>query len=323
MFRISGELTAASDEIIERAELEELVTALLGENRKAELERKGEVLAAYTVGDICRVRVCVFRQRGSYAMTMRLLPLEIPNPSELLLPAALSEWKHKKSGLILIAGMAGSGKSTTLASVVKSLAAAENKTVVTAERTLEYLYADSPSVVYQREIGRDAVSGAAIVHTALQQDIDIVAVAEPEDVTVVEQSLLAAETGQLVFLVVAAGSVSGAIEELTAHFPAQQQERVRKRIANVLIGVTVQKLLPRADGTGRVAAFAVMQTTPAIRNLIREDKMEQLTAMMQSEGKEDMNTMDDAIYEMYMKSRISAKNAVLYAEDSVTMMSKI
>lgn len=322
MFRVNGELQPEdADERVGAEEIGKLASTLLNERQITELKKRGEVSGVCSIEDICRVRVTVFRQKGTYAMTMRLLPPVIPEPSELLLPVAVSDWSHQKSGLVIIAGMSGSGRSTTLASVLHSLASSENKTVVTAERLLEYLHTDSASVFYQREIGRDSSSGEEIIRSARKQDIDVAAVMEPENREVIMQSLLAAETGQLVFLNVSAGSVSGVIETLTDYFPSEQQEGIRKRIAAVLLGITVQKLLPKADGTGRVAAFAVLQTTPAVRNLIRENKMEQLTAMMQSG--EEMCTMDDAIYELYMKSRISVKTAVLYAENQDDMLSKI
>ena len=322
MLRVNGTLTPASDDWIEAGEIEELVAAVLGETQRAELKKTGQVLETYSAAGLCRVRVCVFRQRSSYAMTMRLLSEEIPKTKDLLLPEQLSAWAAQKSGLILIAGTAGSGRSTTLASVLSHVASQQGRVIVTAEKPVEYIYPPDFSVIYQREIGRDGLSGGDIVRMAMKQDADIVA-AEPESAAAVAQSLLAAQTGQLVFLTVAAGSAAGAIEELTAYFPAEHQARVRKQIAGALLGITLQKLLPKADGAGRVAAFAVVQGTPAVQNLIREDKMEQLSAAMHTDGSAGMCTMDDAIYELYMKSRISPQTAIDYADDSAAMRAKV
>ncbi len=322
MLRVNGALVAASDERIESGEIEELVAAVLGEAQRAELKKTGQVLETYGVADLCRARVCVFGQKSTYAMTMRLLTESIPEAKDLLLPEQMFSWAGQKSGLILIAGTTGSGRSTTLASVLSCLAATKGKVIVTAEKPLEYIYPNGSSVVYQREIGKDGLSGGDIVRLAMKQNADVVA-AEGEDADTVAQGLLAAQTGQLVFLIVAAGSAAGAVEELTAYFPTEQQARIRKKIAGVLLGITLQKLLPKADGAGRVAAFAIVQGTPAVQNLIREDKMEQLTAAMHTDGSAGMCTMDDAIYELYMKSRISPQTAIDYADDAGAMRAKV
>lgn len=323
MFRIDGRLVQMSEEKVEPYEVEKLIEPMLTEDQRAELEKKGELDFAYSVPGFNRLRVNVFRQRGTYAMALRLLSFEIPTPKSLGVPDSVVELTAKKRGLVLVTGATGSGKSTTLASLIGVIAQNYAKTIITLEDPIEYLHPHNKSMVLQRAIGYDSMSYANALKAALRQDPDVILVGEMRDLETISTAITAAETGHLVFSTLHTNSAAASIDRMIDVFPPYQQQQIRIQLAGVLEGIVAQQLLPRQNSVGRIAAFEVLLANPAVRNLIREGKAYQLPSVLQTSRKEGMQTMDDAIYDLYMKSDISSETAISYAQDPAGMKQKV
>lgn len=323
MFRVDGKLVRMSDESVPPYAIEKMIDPMLNEAQKEELERAGELDFAYSIPGFQRLRVNVFRQRGTYAMAIRILSFEIPEPKKLGLPQAVIDLTARKRGLVLVTGATGSGKSTTLAALIREIAENYEKSIITLEDPIEYLHQHGKSMVIQREIGYDSHSYASALRAALRQDPDVILVGEMRDIETISIAITAAETGHLVFSTLHTNSASEAIDRIIDVFPPYQQQQIRVQLAGVLKGVVAQQLLPKQNSSGRVAAFEVMLANPAVSNLIREGKTYQLLSMIQTNRKEGMQTMDDAIYELYMKSYIDSDTAVSYAQDPAGMKQKV
>ena len=303
MFRIDGDLIPMSEEKIKPYEIEEMIKPMLTTEQLEVLEREGELDFAHSIAGFNRVRVNVFRQRGTYAMALRILSFEIPSPKDLGVPEAVVNLTSKKRGMVLVTGATGSGKSTL-------------------EDPIEYLHGHGKGMVLQREIGYDSMSYANAVRAALRQDPDVILVGEMRDLETISIAITAAETGHLVFSTLHTNSAASAVDRMIDVFPPFQQQQIRVQLAGVLEGVVAQQLLPRQEG-GRVAAYEVMLAVPAIRNLIREEKSFQIPSIIQTNKKMGMQTMDDAIYDLYMKSYITAETAISFAHDAAGMSQKI
>lgn len=322
MYRIDGELVPASEERIKPYEIEELISPMLTDDQKAELQKNGELDFAYSIAGFNRVRFNVFRQRGTYAIALRILSFEIPDAKKLGIPNAVLDLANRKRGLVLVTGATGSGKSTTLASLIHIIATTYAKTIITLEDPIEYLHAHNKSMVLQREVGYDTLSYANALRAALREDPDVILVGEMRDLETIGIAITAAETGHLVFSTLHTNNAAATIDRIIDVFPPYQQQQTRVQLAGVIEGIIAQQLLPK-EGGGRVASYEVMLATPAIRNLIREGKGFQIPSMIQTNKKMGMQTMDDAIYDLYMKSLISAETAVSFAQDSVGMSQKV
>lgn len=322
MYRIDGELVPASEERIKPYEIEELVSPMLTDEQKAELQKNGELDFAYSIAGFNRVRFNVFRQRGTYAIALRILSFEIPDAKKLGIPNAVLDLANRKRGLVLVTGATGSGKSTTLAALIHIIATTYAKTIITLEDPIEYLHSHNKSMVLQREVGYDTMSYANALRAALREDPDVILVGEMRDLETIGIAITAAETGHLVFSTLHTNSAAATIDRIIDVFPPYQQQQTRVQLAGVLEGIIAQQLLPK-EGGGRVAAYEVMLATPAIRNLIREGKGFQIPSMIQTNKKIGMQTMDDAVYDLYMKSLISADTAVSFAQDPTGMSQKV
>ena len=286
-----------------------------------ELERLGELDFAYSFPGFSRVRVNAFRQRGTYGMAMRILSFQIPSPQQLGLPRSVVDLTNRKRGLVLVTGATGSGKSTTLASLINVIAENYAKNIITLEDPIEYLHKHKKSIVNQREVGSDTQSYANAVRAALRQDPDVILVGEMRDLETIATAITAAETGHLVFSTLHTNSAADAIDRIIDVFPPHQQQQIRIQFASVIEGVIAQQLLPRTDG-GRVAAFEVLLANNAVRNLIREGKSFQILSMIQTGKKEGMQSMDDAIFELLLANYITRDVAVNFAHDQGSMMEK-
>lgn len=322
MFRIDGELVPMSEEMMKSFEIEEMIKSMLTPEQEEKLERQGELEFAYSIENSYRVRINVFRQRGTYAVALRILSLEIPEPKELGIPEAVIDLTMRKRGLVLITGAVGSGKTTTAASLIENIAKHYKKTIITLEDPIEYLYKHRESMVLQREIGDDSMSYANALRAALRQDTDVILVGELRDLETVSLAVEAAETGHLVFSTLPMNSAAAAVDRMIDVFPPHQQQQIRVRLAEVLEGVVAQQLLPK-EGGGRVAAYEVLLAIPAVQNLIREEKSFQIPSIIQNNEKIGMQTMDDAIYDLFMKSYIDAETAIKFAHDARGMEQKI
>lgn len=323
MFRIDGKLVRMSEDVVPPYAVEKMLESMLDEEQYAALEQAGELDFAYSIPGFQRLRVNVFRQRGTYAMAIRILSFEIPDPRKLGLPQSVIDLTNKKRGLVLVTGATGSGKSTTLASLISTIAKEQEKSIITLEDPIEYLHKHGKSMVMQREIGYDSKSYANALRAALRQDPDVILVGEMRDLETISTAITAAETGHLVFSTLHTNSAPAAIDRIIDVFPPHQQQQIRVQLAGVLKGVVAQQLLPRVNSSGRVAAFEVMLANPAVCNLIREGKIYQIPSVIQTSRKEGMQMMDDAIYELYMKSYINSDTAVSYAQDPAGMKQKV
>lgn len=321
LLRVDGELLSLEGEKIEPFWIEALIGMILTDDQKEILKNKKELEIGYSIPECCRLRVNLFRQRGTYAMAARLLPLTVPTPQKLGIPETVTELAEKKSGLILVTGTAGSGVTTTLAALVEKIAENETKAIVTIEEPVEYLYAQGKSMILQREVGADSISYAEALRTAARQDTDVIVIGKLQDSETVSLALAAAEAGCLVLAAAGENSVEAALERLVNYDETEKQ--ICRRLARVFVGSTAQKLLPRCDGEGRVAAFEVVAANPVVRGLIEEGKIQQLSSILVSDEKREMQTLDDAIYDLYMKSCISADTAIAYARDPDDMRRKV
>ena len=323
MFRIDGVLRPMSEENMEASQIAGFVETLLDVEAMQELERVGELEYAYSMTDTVRLRINIYCERGTYAMALRLLPMEIPTPERLGIPDAVVRLTEKKRGLVIVTGTTGSGKTTTLASLIDQIAQNEVRTIITLEEPIEYVHKHNKSVVVQREIGHDSMSYKAALRAAVRQDADVICVGEIRDAETLAMALEAAGTGHLVFLVMHANNVVSAVEQMVERFLPHQQQQIRMQLSEVLQGVVAQQLLPKQDVSGRVAAFEVLLSEPNVSNLIKENKLHQMQTLIQAKGKQGMQTMDDAIYNLYLMSAISSDTAIRYAQDPTGMKEKV
>ncbi|MCI5857938.1 MAG: type IV pilus twitching motility protein PilT [Agathobacter sp.] len=323
MLRIDGELIPQSEFILKPKEIDDILRPVMTEEQFAQLEKIGELDFAFSVPGFSRIRANVFRQRGTYAAALRILSYEVPQPETLGIPKSVVDLTLKRRGLVLVTGATGSGKSTTLASLIEIIANRDRKNIITLEDPIEYLHSNKKAIVSQREIGCDTGSYASALRAALRQDPDVILVGEMRDLETISTAITAAETGHLVFSTLHTNSAADAIDRMIDVFPPHQQQQIRIQLAGVLEGVIAQQLMPRSDTSGRVAAFEVLLANSAVRNLIREGKSFQLPSIIQTSKKEGMQTMDDAITNIFYRNQISTLTAITYAHDSEAMQSKL
>ena len=322
-YRIDGVLAPIEGERLTPQMLEELLMPLMDVRHRGELQDNGQTDFAYAIPGVGRFRVNVFKQRGTLASVMRSLPFNIPEPEQLGIPAEVVEMTSRKRGLVLVTGPTGSGKSTTLASLLHVINRTYPYHIITLEDPIEYLHRHDKSVVNQREIGSDSTDYAQALRAALREDPDVILVGEMRDLETISTAITAAETGHLVFSTLHTIGADKTIDRIIDVFPPNQQQQIRIQLASVLECVVSQQLLKKADGSGRVAALEVLFANNAVRNLIRESKTYQIASIMQTNKRAGMQTMDDALYDLYMRKLIDADNAVTYAQDPVSMNKKV
>ncbi len=321
--RVNGELIELEGEPLLSKDTKELLLSIVPKGYGEILEEHGEVDFAYGFPGLGRCRANLFKQRGSYAAAIRLVGTKIPEAKELGIPASVLSLTEKKKGMVLVTGPAGSGKSTTLASLADRINSSRNAHVITLEDPIEYIHSHKKAMVNQREIGLDTQSYAKGLKAALREDPDVVFVGELEDLDTISTAITAAETGHLVFSSLHTMGAAAAVERIVDVFPASQQQQVRVQLASVLEAVISQQLIPAVDKKGRVAAYEVMYATAAVKTLIREGKNHQILAAMQTSRKAGMQSMDDAIYELYLNRRISAESALEFAQDAAALKRKL
>ena len=260
-----------------------------------------------------RFRVNAYKQRGTFGMALRIIPLEIPSMESLGLPAVLNDLARLPRGLILVTGPTGSGKSTTLASMIDQINKERNCHILTLEDPLEYLHKHQKAIVNQREIGSDSLSFSNALRAALREDPDVILVGEMRDLETISIAITAAETGHLVLSTLHTNGAAKTIDRVVDVFPPHQQQQVKVQLASVIQAVISQQLLPKGDGKGRVAALEIMVATPAIRNLIREGKNYQIDTAIQTGAALRMQTMDSALTNLYKRGIITKEVALTQA----------
>jgi twitching motility protein PilT len=321
--RINGELVDMGFDKLSPEDTETLIMPIVPSRLKEKLITNGEVDFSYSIAGLGRYRVNVFKQRGSFALVIRIINMTIPSPEALGLASSVVDLAKKKRGLILVTGPTGSGKSTTLSSLIDVINTNQNNHIITLEDPIEYIHRHKKSVVNQREVGIDSLSFASALRAALREDPDVILVGEMRDLETIEIAITAAETGHLVLSTLHTIGATSTIDRIIDVFPPHQQQQIRIQLSAVLEAVISQQLIPTLDGKGRVAAFEIMHSIPAIRNLIREGKSHQITSFIQTNKRIGMQTMDDAVFELYLKGRISSEQAMLFAQDISTMERKL
>lgn len=323
MFRVNGKMTAVEGGNVQAADMKKIVKELLETGQIEELEQEGEVDTAVSVGDFSRIRVNIYKQQGTYGVALRILSSTIPKPEELNLPKSILELTKENKGLVLITGEAGNGKTTTMASLLDYIAKRDTKHIITIENPIEYLIPSGSSLVSQREIGSDTKSYAKAVKAALRQDPDVIFIGELSDVDTITEAIAAAESGHLVFSSLYTNRTEDTLHRLIDIFPTHRRQQIRVQLADVLKGVVAQQLLPRCDMDARNAVFEIMLADKEMQTLLREDRIEQISSLMEKKNAVGMQTMDDAILSAYMKSRISGDTAVGYASNTERMRQRI
>lgn len=323
LFRIDGELVPLPDRYFKPYEIDSMLDTMLSSNQMKELKERGELDFAYSITGFSRIRINVFRQRNTYAMSLRLLLVDIPDPTELGLPKPVVDLTNLSKGLVLVTGSVSTGKSTTIAALIEQIANTYTKSIITVEDPIEYLLKHGRSMVLQREIGTDTKSYHAALEAALRQDSDVIFVGELQDMETIQMAILAAETGHLVISSLHTNNTVDSLYRLIEVFPPHQQQQIRVQLSMVLECIITQQLMPRMNSEGRVAAFEIMLKNPSIQEAIKGNKIQQIPQLMQRFQGAGMSLMDDAIYELYMRSRISAETAVKYAYDRSLMEQKV
>ena len=300
-----------------------IITPILTQTQADTLNRKGEIDFSYSIAKAGRYRVNAYKQRGTISAAIRLVGTEIPKPSDLGIPKSVVDLINRQRGLVLVTGPTGSGKSTTLASIINKVNENLTSHVITLEDPIEYLHQHKLSMVNQREIGLDSDNYSSALRAALREDPDVILVGEMRDFDTISVAITAAETGHLVLSSLHTIGAASTVDRIIDVFPPHQQQQVRVQLANVLEAVISQQLIPTSDGRGRCAAFEVMHANHAVRNLIREGKSHQLQSTMQTNRKMGMITMDEALTQLYLEGKIDKEMVVQYAQDPDGMIQKL
>jgi twitching motility protein PilT len=316
MLRIDGEMSSASvEEALTPKDTLALAYSVLTENQKKRFELDDELDFSFGIQNLARFRGNVFKQRGCVAMVLRMIPFNVLTFQDLGLPAVVAQLAERPRGLILITGPTGSGKSTTLAAVIDKINKERKGHIITVEDPIEFIHTHQSCIVNQREVGTDTKSFATALKYALREDPDVILVGEMRDLDTIASALTIAETGHLVLATLHTNSAAESINRIIDVFPSNQQSQVRAQLAFVLEGVITQTLLQKSSGRGRVMCAEIMVATPAIRALIRDDKIHQIYSALQSGKKFGMQTMADGLYQLYIQRLITRDEAVRVAPD--------
>ena len=304
--RVDGDITSASsEEVLTPKDTLSLAYSVLTENQKKRFETENELDFSFGIQNLARFRGNVFKQRGCVSVVIRQIPFNVKTFQELGLPQVVAQLADRPRGLVLVTGPTGSGKSTTLAAMIDKINKELKGHIITVEDPIEFIHRHQACIVNQREVGTDTNSFQAALKYALRQDPDVVLIGEMRDLETIQAALTIAETGHLAFATLHTNSAAESINRIIDVFPSHQQSQVRAQLAFVLEGVVTQTLLQRAKGRGRVMAAEIMICTPAIRALIRDDKVHQIESSMQAGKKYGMQTLNDALYQLYMGREVT------------------
>jgi twitching motility protein PilT len=307
VIRVNGRLHRLPDyDKLDSEVTRELIYRILSTEQQKVLETKRQIDFSHTIPGLARFRVNAYFQRESVGAAFRLIPAQIKSLEQLAMPPRLYELADKPRGLVLVTGPTGSGKSTTLASLLDHINQSRHEHILTIEDPIEFLHWHRSCIVNQREIGPDATSFAEALRSALRQDPDVILVGEMRDLETIGTALTAAETGHLVFATLHTQSAPQTIDRIIDVFPAGQQGQVRVQLAATLQGIVTQNLVPTADGAGRVAALEILVPDDAVRNLIRQAKVEQIYSVMQTSSSRGMQTMEQSLADLIIRRVITA-----------------
>jgi twitching motility protein PilT len=315
VLRLHGSLEHAREEPLADAESEQLCRALCDEKHWREVEERGttDFGLAHPSGN--RFRVSVMRQRGRYSAVLRLIPSKLLSFEEIGLPAGVKDLLRRPRGLVLVTGPTGSGKTTTLATMIDWINANQDRHIVTIEDPIEYFHGHKKGLVTQREVGIDVTDFPEAMRRALRQDPDVILLGEMRDLETISAAITAAETGHLVFGTLHTTGSARTVDRIIDAYPSNQQGQIRAQLSVSIVGVISQVLLPRKDGKGRVAAFEVMLMTPAIGNLIRKGETNKIQSTIQTSRRMGMITLDDYLLDLVKKGVIDRQVALDAAQD--------
>jgi twitching motility protein PilT len=314
--RIDGDITDSSvTDVLTPKDTLQLAYSVLTENQKKRFETEDELDFSFGIQNLARFRGNCFKQRGCVAVVIRMIPFNVRTFQDLGLPPVVAKLAERPRGLILVTGPTGSGKSTTLAAIIDKINKERKGHIITVEDPIEFIHRHQSCIVNQREVGTDTKSFGSALKYALREDPDVILVGEMRDLETISAALTIAETGHLALATLHTNSAAESINRIIDVFPSNQQSQVRAQLAFVLEGVLTQTLLQKARGRGRAMAAEIMVATPAIRALIRDDKIHQIYSSMQSGKKHGMQTMNDALYQLYMGREVTQEECLRVSPD--------
>jgi twitching motility protein PilT len=314
--RIDGDIVnSKNDYVLMPKDTLQIAYSVLTEQQKKRFEMDDELDFSFGITGLARFRGNCFKQRGCVSMVMRQIPIIVKTFADLNLPPVMARMAEKPRGLVLVTGPTGSGKSTTLAAMIDKINRERKGHIITVEDPIEFIHKHQGCIINQREVGTDTKSFANALKYALREDPDVLLVGEMRDLETIQAALTIAETGHLALATLHTNSAAEAVNRIIDVFPSHQQSQVRAQLAFVLEGIVTQTLLPRRSGKGRVMAAEILVVTPAIRSLIRDDKVHQIYSSMQSGKKHGMQTMNDALYQLYMAREVDEEVCLRVSAD--------
>jgi twitching motility protein PilT len=314
--RVDGDIVNSNIEtVLTPKDTLQIAYSVLTENQKKRFEMDDELDFSFGIQNLARFRGNCFKQRGCVSMAIRQIPFNIRTFQDLGLPAVVAKMAEKPRGLVLVTGPTGSGKSTTLAAMIDKVNRERKGHIITVEDPIEFIHRHHSCIVNQREVGSDTHSFSNALKYALREDPDVILIGEMRDLETIQAALTIAETGHLVFATLHTNSAAEAINRIIDVFPSHQQSQVRAQLAFVLEGIVTQTLLPRARGRGRCMAAEILVITPAMRALIRDDKVHQIYSLMQSGKKFGMQTLNDALYQLYIAREVTEDECLRVSSD--------
>lgn len=322
IFRINGRLKRLRSEVMSATQVEELLREIVPEKLWDQFETEMDLDFAYEVDGLGRFRVNAFIQKNGMSGVFRVVPTDIPSPDEINMPQIVRSLALTHKGLVLVTGATGSGKSTTLASLVDLINVNRSSHIITIEDPIEFVHESKKSLVSQREVGQHTLSFTRALRSALREDPDVILVGELRDIETMSLAVTAAETGHLVLGTLHTMSAVKTIDRIIDSFSSDQQEQIRIQLSEALKAIVAQQLLPRSDGQGRIAAFEILLNNNAVANLVREKKTHQIQSTIQSHRKQGMQLMDASLTELVKKGVVSPEEALSRANDRDYMESE-
>jgi twitching motility protein PilT len=321
--RLHGGLRSLQTKVLDSEDMVSLMKAITPERNQQELQEHGGTDFGFAYGEAARFRVSVFRQRGDIAIVLRQIPNKLLTFEQIGLPEMARDLIRRPRGLFLVTGPTGSGKTTTLACMINYINETMDKHIITMEDPIEYYHYHKKSVINQREVGNDVPDFAEALRRALRQDPDCILVGEMRDLETIESAVRAAETGHLVFGTLHTTGAAKTIDRVVDAFPVTQQNQIRVQLSTALLAVLSQALLTRIDTSGMVAAYEFMVVTPAIANLIRDNKSFRIDSMIQTGKKFGMQLLDDHLWQLYTQGKISAEEMVDVSKNPTDLVAKV
>jgi twitching motility protein PilT len=315
IMRINGEIKRYGQDSLSPNETEEMARAIIPENMWNQFQERGELDFSYGIPGVSRFRINTYKQRSCVALAVRIVPTRIPTLEELDLPETLKQIAEKPQGLVLVTGPTGSGKSTTLASVINYMNQNSRKHIITLEDPIEYLHKHGNSIIDQREVGFDTNNFANGLRAALRQDPDVILVGEMRDLETIQTAITAAETGHLVLGTLHTSSAPATINRIIDVFSPAQQPQIRIQLASVLVGIISQRLFKTIDNKGRKAATEILINNSAVANLIRNEKIHQIISIMQTSRALGMHTLETSIKDLIDRGLVSKDSALPYLQE--------